>query len=82
MFDIKTGVRQGCILFPFLFLVTTDFIMTKVMDDASFEIEWGQKRLADLDFADDMSRCLPLVTRWQEYKKYYRDIWGLRSDLG
>ena len=29
--------------------------MTKAMDDASFGIEWGQKRLADLDFADDIS---------------------------
>ena len=25
------------------------------MDGASFGIEWGQKRLADLDFADDIS---------------------------
>ena len=63
MFDIKTGVRQGCILSPFLFLITIDFIMTKAMDDASFGIEWGQKRLADLDFADDIS------TIRQEYKK-------------
>ena len=55
MFDSKTGVRQGCILSPFLFLITIDFIMTKAMDDASFEIEWGQKRLADLYFADYVS---------------------------
>ena len=29
--------------------------MTKAMDDASFGIEWGPKRLADMDFADDIS---------------------------
>ena len=55
MFNIKTGERQGYILSPFLFLITFDFIMTKAMDDASFGIELGQKRLADLDFADDIS---------------------------
>ena len=55
MFYVKTGVREGCILSPFLFLITIDFVTTKAMDDASFGIEWGQKRLADLDFADDIS---------------------------
>ena len=35
--------------------ITIDFVMTKAMDDASFGIERGQKRLADLDFADDIS---------------------------
>ena len=66
MFDIKTGVRQGCILSPFLFLITIDFIMTKVLDDASFGIEWGQKRLADLDFADDISSISHTLAGIQE----------------
>ena len=55
MFDIKTGVRQGCILPPFLFLIIIDFVMNKAMDVASFGIEWGQKKWADLDFTDDIS---------------------------
>ena len=29
--------------------------MTKAMGDASFVIEWGQKMLANLKFADDIS---------------------------
>ena len=47
-------VSYGFILSPFLFLVTIVFVMTKAMDDASFVIEWGQKRLVDLDFAGDI----------------------------
>ena len=54
MFDIRTGVRQGCILSPFLFLITIDFVMIKAMGDASFGIEYGQKRVADLGFGDDI----------------------------
>ena len=55
MIRIKTGVRQGCIIHPFLFPITIDFVITKEMDDASFGIEWSLKRLADPDFADDIS---------------------------
>ena len=55
MFDIKTGARQGCIRSPFLLLANVDFVMSKSMDDASFGIEWDQKRLPDLDFTDYIS---------------------------
>ena len=81
MFDIKTGVRQGCIIFPFLFLITIDFIMTKAMDDTSFGIEWGQKRLADLDFADDISAISHTLAEIQEITNNIENL-GLRSDLG
>jgi len=30
MFDIITGIRQGCILYPFLFLIVMDFYHEKV----------------------------------------------------
>ena len=55
IFYIKTGVMQDCNRSHFLFPITIDFVMTKAMDDASFGIEWGQKRLTDMDFADDIS---------------------------
>ena len=59
-------MRQGCILSPFLFLIIIDFNMTKAMDDASFGIEWGQKRLAGLDFADDISAISNTLAEIQE----------------
>ena len=55
MFSILTGVRQGCILSPFLFLIVMDFVMRKTTDGHDFGIVWGQKKLADLDFADDLA---------------------------
>ena len=51
-------MRQGCILSYSLFLVNIDFVTTKAIDDASFGNVCGQKRLADLDSADDMSTLI------------------------
>jgi len=50
MFDILTGVRHGCILPPFLFLIVIDFIMRKTTHG-----QLGPGKLADLDFADDIA---------------------------
>jgi len=54
-FKISTGVKQGCILSPFLFLLAVDFIMKKVEKQGRRGIRWTlQDVLEDLDFADDI----------------------------
>ncbi len=56
IFAIETGVRQGCIFSPFLFMVALDFVMRKAMARPNAGIDWdGQNRLTDLDFADDIA---------------------------
>lgn len=56
LFAITTGVRQGCVLSPFLFIIVIDYMMRQAMDTAEPGISWGQtRRLADLDFADDIT---------------------------
>jgi len=55
-FEIVSGVRQGCILSPFLFIIVIDYIMRKAMDQPGLGIGWkDDKRLTDFDFADDIA---------------------------
>lgn len=52
--EIKSGVRQGCVLSPLLFLVVIDTVM-RIVNLAQRGIQWNlTRRLEDLDYADDL----------------------------
>ena len=54
---MQTGVRQGCILSPTMFLIVIDAVMQNVNRGKRRGIQWGLvDKLEDLDFADDL--CL------------------------
>ncbi|CAH8626444.1 unnamed protein product [Heterobilharzia americana] len=57
-FEVKTGVKQGCLLSPMIFLVVVDWIMQQTMRSCEKRgIRWtAEKNLEDLDFAGDL--CL------------------------
>ena len=55
--SVQTGVRQGCILSPTMFLIVIDAVMQNVNRGKWRGIQWGLvDKLEDLDFADDL--CL------------------------
>ena len=55
-FDINTGIKQGCVVAPFLFYMAIDWNMKRKDIGVKIGITWTfTESLGDLDFADDIS---------------------------
>ena len=55
-FAVTTGVRQGCLLSPLLFLIVLDWITRTAYASSGKGIQWTlMTKLEDLDFADDLA---------------------------
>lgn len=86
-FQVASGVKQGCILSPLLFLLVLDWVMTKV-NNSRRGIVWQHlqgTRLEDLAFADDI--CLFGSSRNAVEEKlrrltHYGEQVGLRVNVG
>ncbi|CAN0553799.1 unnamed protein product, partial [Ectocarpus sp. 8 AP-2014] len=86
-FNVASGVKQGCILSPLLFLLVLDWVMGKV-NNSPRGIDWQHlqmTRLEDLDFADDI--CLMSHTRQGLEEKlkrlvHYGKQVGLKVNVG
>jgi len=65
-FSVTTGVKQGCILSPFLFILGIDWVMKQVTSGGRRGIRWTLTSvLKDLDYADDIA---PLTHQHQDMK--------------
>ena len=53
-FEVHTGVRQGCIISPILFLIVIDWVMKQTNQDHN-GLSWHTANPNDLDFADDLA---------------------------
>ena len=55
-FTVNTGVKQGCLMAPFLFLLAIDWIMKETTREQRNGIQWNLgEQLDDSEFADDIS---------------------------
>ena len=55
-FTVASGVKQGCNMSGFLFLLVTDWIMRATVEGSNTGIRWKLcSKLEDLDFADDIA---------------------------
>lgn len=79
-FEINSGVKQGCLLSPMLFLLILDEVMERVVQNKKRGIQWGMhERLEDLDFADDI--CL-LSHSLREIKTKLDDLQEHSHEIG
>ena len=55
-FDIMTGVKQGCNMSGFFFLMVVDWVMKRTVQNGETGIRWKfTSKLDYLDFADDLA---------------------------
>jgi hypothetical protein len=52
-FTIGQGVRQGCILSPYLFNIYAEYIMRKAFDEFDGQVSVGGRTITNLRYADD-----------------------------
>ena len=70
MFQVKTGVRQGCVMSSVLFNMVIDWVMRKTTCDTKRGIRWKINTvLEDLDFADDIALLSHTHEHMQEKTK-------------
>ena len=55
-FQVQSGVKQGCVMCGFLFLLAIDWVMSRATEGRRTGIRWKfTSVLEDLDFADDIA---------------------------
>ena len=57
-FSIETGVKQGCVIAPYLFNCVIDHLMRRLLSRCNLGIQLGEYQLTDLDYIRGRHRDL------------------------
>ena len=72
-FEVKTGVRQGDVLSPLLFLQAVDWIMCRATLDADGVTAGVDVRVSHLEYADDVAVLAESLGALQDHVNRIRD---------
>ena len=77
-FTVKAGVKQGCVMSGFLFLLVIDWIMRRTTEQGDTGIPWKMiRQLEDLNFAGD----IPLISStWTQIMQIKLERLGRNSE--
>jgi len=53
-FRVRKGVRQGCVLSPYLFNIIAEMVMRETLDRYTGELQIGGRHISNLRYADDI----------------------------
>ena len=71
MFQVKTGVRQGCIMSAILFNMVIDWVIRSTTNDKKRGMRWKiESVLEDLDFDNDIALLSHTSEHMQEQTKH------------
>ena len=65
-FHVKKGVRQGCVLSPYLFNIMAEMVMRETLEGFNGGIQIGGRRVTNLRYADDIILQASSVAELQE----------------
>jgi len=65
-FRVKKGVRQGCVLSPYLFNILAETVMRETLDGFQGGLQIGGRMITNLRCADDIILLATLVAELQE----------------